>query len=161
MIISRVYLFIDNICNLIIVHDADDVSNSYLGSELLCMRALMSSNKRIAGTVCPNAIASRNHRIKRLETITNKEMIEKTSIKVNKVELKLFGFLREIAGQSACNVTLRVAGGWVRDKVLHQNLDHGLANKIVPLPYNSFWASILAISISHWTLSLGAILLNS
>ncbi|CCI44239.1 unnamed protein product [Albugo candida] len=78
----------------------------------------MSSNKRIAGTVCPNAIASRNHRIKRLATITNKEMIEKTSIKVNKVELKLFRFLREIAGQSACNVTLRVAGGWVRDKLL-------------------------------------------
>nr|CCA17355.1 tRNA nucleotidyltransferase putative [Albugo laibachii Nc14] len=92
------------------------ILDSYLGRRLLYMRALM--NKRIAGIVCPNAITSRNQRIKRLATTTNQEMAGNKTIKLNEVELKLFNFLRDIVEQSDCNVTLRVAGGWVRDKLL-------------------------------------------
>jgi len=44
-------------------------------------------------------------------------MVEKNQILINKQEQKLFETLMQVVRQNNLNTTLRVAGGWVRDKV--------------------------------------------
>lgn len=64
-------------------------------------------------------------------------------IVLNQKEQELFGLLREVLHKNNLNTTLRVAGGWVRDKVT-QNAD--LSSDL-----SSFLGWKATISTSLWT----------
>ncbi|EGG23741.1 tRNA nucleotidyltransferase [Cavenderia fasciculata] len=53
--------------------------------------------------------------------IGDKDSTDTATIEITKVEQKLFQILLDVAKVNNCNTTLRVAGGWVRDKLRGDN----------------------------------------
>ena len=76
-------------------------------------------------------------------------MNENRIVKLNANEIKIFQLLRDCVNETKLPVTLRVAGGWVRDKVTIEKEGINIFKFKISFPF-SYWVLI----VMTWILQL-------